>query len=266
MRDLIQIESVHKTFGAPRRPVHALDNVNLRVREGEFLALIGPSGCGKTTLLKMLADLLTPSAGQIAIDRRTPADARRQRETAVVFQAPTLMEWRTIAQNIALPLEINATARAARAQRVNELLQMIQLAEFSGHYPHQLSAGMQQQVSIARALAYRPKILLMDEPFGALDEMTRERLGQTLLEIWARERVTIIFVTHSISEAVWLADRVAIFSPRPGCIEKTIAIDLPRPRAPATRETPHYLDLVQQVRRALRVNNDWGLEIKDGDE
>jgi NitT/TauT family transport system ATP-binding protein len=251
---LIQIQSVSKRYGDREHRVTALANISLDVRAGEFLALIGPSGCGKTTLLKLIADLLTPSAGTVAINQRSPQTARAAHETALVFQAPTLMEWRTIAHNIELPLEIMGYAGAERAQRVQELLHLIRLAEFAAHYPRELSAGMQQQIAIARALAYRPRILLMDEPFGALDEMTRERLGQALLEIWEREHVTVLFVTHSVSEAVWLADRVAVFSPRPGRIERVIEIDLPRPRAPELRESPRYLQLVRQVRYALRMN------------
>ncbi|MBI3740432.1 MAG: ABC transporter ATP-binding protein [Chloroflexi bacterium] len=250
----IQIESVHKHYGALTDGVTALRNVSLGVQPGEFISLIGPSGCGKTTLLKIIGDLLAPSAGRVLIDSLRPDDARRAHEMAIVFQAPTLMEWRTIARNIELPLELMGYARAERAARVQELLELIRLTDFRARYPRELSAGMQQQVAIARALAYRPKILLMDEPFGALDEMTRERLGESLLEIWERERVTILFVTHSIGEAVMLSDRVAVFSRRPGRVEQILPIDLPRPRNTATRETPRYAELVKKVRHALHLN------------
>ncbi|MBI3913932.1 MAG: ABC transporter ATP-binding protein [Chloroflexi bacterium] len=250
----IQLSAVSKTYGHGERQVAALKNISLTIQRGEFLALIGPSGCGKTTLLKIIADLLPPSAGRVGIGARSPAEARRARETALVFQAPTLMEWRDIAHNITLPLEISGAARAERAERARELLEMIRLNNFANHYPHELSAGMQQQVAIARALSYRPQILLMDEPFGALDELTRERLGDALLEIWARAKVTIVFVTHSIGEAVWLADRVAVFSPRPGRITRIVEIDLPRPRIAAARASTRYAERVNEVRRALKLN------------
>lgn len=251
---LIEIESVSKRFGTARAGVLALREVSLQIRAGEFLAIIGPSGCGKSTLLKLMGDLLAPSAGRISINGTTPAVARRARACGIVFQTPTLMEWRTIAHNIELPLEIVGVPRAERQQRARELLDLIRLREFAARYPGELSAGMQMQVSIARALAYRPAILLMDEPFGALDEITRERLGRELLDLWARTRVTIVFVTHSVPEAVRLSDRVVVMSPRPGRIERVIEIDLPRPRSAATRELPRYWELLREVRAALGLN------------
>ncbi|MBI4788053.1 MAG: ABC transporter ATP-binding protein [Chloroflexi bacterium] len=251
---LIRIESVSKHYGPPRDGVLALRDVSLDVRAGEFLSIIGPSGCGKSTLLRLVGDLLAPNEGRILIDGRTPAQARRARETAIVFQSPTLMEWRSIASNIQLPLEILKLAHAERERRAAELLDLIRLRDFGARYPHELSSGMQQQVAIARALAYRPAILLMDEPFGALDEMTRERLGRELLDIWDRTRVTILFVTHSVGEAVMLSDRVAVLTPRPGQIERVIEVDLPRPRTVDLREAPRYAELVRAVRAALRLN------------
>ncbi len=249
---LIQIESVSKHYGNARGGVLALRDVSLEVRAGEFLSLIGPSGCGKSTLLKMIGDLLAPSAGRITVDGQSPNAARRARECGIVFQTPTLMEWRNIADNIELPLEIIGTPKPERAQRASELLDLIRLRDFAQRYPRELSVGMQQQVAIARALAYRPTILLMDEPFGALDEMTRERLGNELLGVWEKMRVTIIFVTHSVGEAVRLSDRVAVLSPRPGRIARLIEIDLPRPRPAEIRDLPRYGELARQVRQALR--------------
>ncbi len=253
-RVLIKIESVSKHYGAPRDGVMALREVSLDIRAGEFVSLIGPSGCGKSTLLKMIGDLLAPSAGRITIDGYTPAEARRARACGIVFQSPTLMEWRNIAHNIALPLEIVGVPRGEREQRATELLDLIRLRDFATRYPRELSVGMQQQVAIARALAYRPAILLMDEPFGALDEMTRERLGQELLELWQRTRVTVLFVTHSVGEAVMLSDRIGVLTPRPGRLARVIEIDLPRPRTHDTRDLPRYSELVREVRAALHAN------------
>ncbi|MBM3127699.1 MAG: ABC transporter ATP-binding protein [Chloroflexi bacterium] len=251
---LIEIEAVSKHYGPARDGVLALRDVSLRIRAGEFLSIIGPSGCGKSTLLKMIGDLLAPSAGRIVVNGKTPEAARRARECGIVFQTPTLMEWRSVAQNIELPLEIVGAPRAERQQRANALLDLIRLREFAARFPGELSAGMQMQVSIARALAFRPAILLMDEPFGALDEITRERLGRELLDLWTKTRVTIVFITHSVPEAVRLSDRVAVMSPRPGRIERVLAIDLPRPRSAATRDLPRYWELLREVRAALGLN------------
>ncbi len=252
---LIQIESVSKHYGSPRDGVLALRELSLNVRSGEFLSIIGPSGCGKSTLLRLVGDLLSPSRGRIRINGRTPKQSRRERDIAIVFQSPTLMEWRTIGNNIELPLEILGVDRLERERRSTELLDLIRLRDFKASYPHKLSAGMQQQVAIARALAYRPSVLLMDEPFGALDELTRERLGRELLEIWERTQLTVLFVTHSISEAVMLSDRVAVLTPRPGHIERVVKIDLPRPRTADMREWPRYVELVREVRAALRLTS-----------
>ncbi len=251
---LIKIKGISKHYGAADDGVLALRDVSLAVRPGEFLSIIGPSGCGKSTLLKLIGDLLQPSAGDISINGRTPRAARLARDCAIVFQSPTLMEWRDIAHNIELPLEIVGMPNDERRARADQLLDLIRLRDFAARYPRELSSGMQQQVAIARALAYRPSILLMDEPFGALDEMTRERLGRELLDLWERTGVTILFVTHSVSEAVMLSDRVAVFSPRPGHIERVIPIDLPRPRTAELRETRRYIELVREVRGALHLN------------
>jgi len=254
--NLIRIESVSKQFGQPRNGVLALRDVTLSVRAGEFLSIIGPSGCGKSTLLRLVADLLAPTAGRVAINNHTPQAARRARECSVVFQSPTLMEWRSVTRNIELPLEISGVPRAERQARAAELLDLIRLREFGARYPHELSIGMQQQVAIARALALQPAVLLMDEPFGALDEITRERLGRELLGIWARTHVTILFVTHSVGEAVRLSDRVAVMSPRPGHVERVIDIDLPRPRPTDVRGLPRYWELLRLVRAALHLNDE----------
>ncbi len=255
---LISIDSVSKSYGPANDGVLALQRVSLQVHAGEFVSLIGPSGCGKSTLLKLIGDLLAPTEGRIAIRGRTPEESRQARECALVFQAPTLMEWRSIERNIELPLEILGLPRSQRRERSLELLDLIRLRDFSHRYPRELSAGMQQQVAIARALAYHPSILLMDEPFGALDEMTRERLGRELLDIWEQARVTILFVTHSVGEAVMLSDRVAVLTPRPGHVERVIDIDLPRPRLAETRESSRYNGLVREVRSALHLNGNGG--------
>ena len=250
----IKIESVSKHYGNPRDGVLALRDVSLDIRAGEFLSIIGPSGCGKSTLLKMIADLLSPTNGRITIDGKTPDAARRARECGIVFQSPTLMEWRSIEANIALPLEIVGAPSIERGQRSQELLDLVRLRDFATRYPRELSTGMQQLVATARALAYRPSILLMDEPFGALDEMTRERLGQELLDVWERTRVTIVFVTHSVGEAVRLSDRVAVLSARPGHVENIINMDLPRPRPADVRALPRYFELMREVRAALHLS------------
>ncbi len=251
---MIRIESVSKTYGSSISAVQALRDVSLNIRHGEFLSIIGPSGCGKSTLLKLIADLMAPSSGRIAIKGRSPSEARQARDCGIVFQSPTLMEWRSVEKNIGLPLEILGTPPAEQKQRSEQLLELIRLSDFAAHYPYELSVGMQQQVSIARALAYRPSILLMDEPFGSLDELTRERLGRELLDLWERTHVTILFVTHSVDEAVMLSDRVAVLSPRPGHIERVIAISLPRPRTAEMRESVEYLTCLREVRAALHLN------------
>ena len=252
---LIKIDSINKQFGNARDGVLALRDVSLDIRAGEFLTIIGPSGCGKSTLLRMIGDLLPPSAGQITIDGKSTDVARRARACGIVFQSPTLMEWRSIARNIELPLEIVGVARTKRAQRSQELLDLIRMRDFAARYPRELSAGMQMQVAIARALADRPKILLMDEPFGALDEITRERLGMELLDVWERAHVTIVFITHSVGEAVRLSDRVAVMSARPGHIDNILNIDLPRPRPADIRALPRYFELMREVRAALHVSS-----------
>jgi len=234
----------------------ALEGIDLAIEEGEFVSLIGPSGCGKSTLLRIIGDLIQPTTGTVQVNGKAAAQARADRDYGIVFQDAVLYDWRTVSRNISLPLELARWNRRRRAQRVKEMLGLVELTGFERHYPWQLSGGMQQRVSIARALSFDPALLLMDEPFGALDEMTRERLNLELLRIWEASASTMIFVTHSIAEAVFLSTRVVVMSPRPGRISTVIPIDLPQPRAAAIREDPHFFELVTQVREALHLGTD----------
>jgi NitT/TauT family transport system ATP-binding protein len=249
---IIAIENLNKVYPSGAGPVTALSNVSLTVAPGEFVSLIGPSGCGKSTLMRLIGDLTAPSSGQIRVKGKTPQQARRDRDYGIVFQAPVLYEWRTVQRNVELPLEVMGVPKGERADRAAEMLRLVGLRDFARAYPWQLSGGMQQRVAIARALVFAPSILLMDEPFGALDEITRERMQQELLHLWARTSATVIFVTHSIPEAVFLSDRVVIMSPRPGRIDSIVAIDLPRPRDVATRESARFFELATAVREKLR--------------
>ena len=250
---IVDVQQVEKRFEDAGATTVALQGINLTIGSREFVSLIGPSGCGKSTLLRLVADLTAPSAGQITINGKTAPRARMDRDYGMVFQAPVLFDWRTIDENVQLPLEVMGVPRAARRKRSVEMLSLVELSEFSRHQPGQLSGGMQQRAAIARALAFEPKLLLMDEPFGALDEMTRERMNDELLRIWERTGTTVVFVTHSIPEAVFLSSSVVVMSARPGRITHTIEIDLPRPRTDATRETEQYFSLITQVREALRT-------------
>ena len=254
-RSVVEIAGVSKVFeGRAQRAgrVEALVDIDLSITAGEFVSLIGPSGCGKSTLLRLIGDLTPPSAGTITVNGKPAERARRDRDYGMVFQAPVLFDWRTVQGNVELPLEIGGTSKAQRSQRALEHLRLVELSDFAGHYPWQLSGGMQQRVAIARALAVDPALLLMDEPFGALDEMTRERMNLELLKIWERTETTIVFVTHSIAEAVFLSTRVVVMSPRPGRITSIIDVDLPRERNVETRELEQYFHLVTAVREALR--------------
>ncbi|HSL77983.1 MAG TPA: ABC transporter ATP-binding protein, partial [Candidatus Limnocylindrales bacterium] len=208
--------------------------------------------CGKSTLLRIIGDLIKPSTGAVIVNGKPAERARRDRDYGMVFQAPVLFDWRTVEDNVKLPLEIQGVDSATRRATAAQMLELVELEDFSRHYPWQLSGGMQQRVAIARALAFEPAILLMDEPFGALDEMTRERMNSEVQRIWDRTRTTIVFVTHSIPEAVFMSSRVVVMSPRPGRIAKVIEIDLPRPRDEETRESEPYFELVTEVREALR--------------
>ena len=250
---VVSLTGVGKTFvRGDAEPTVALEAIDLTIAQGEFVSLIGPSGCGKSTLLRVIGDLIQPTVGSVLVNGKPATRARLDRDYGMVFQAPVLFEWRTIAGNVELPLEILGRSAAERKARSTEMLELVDLAGFAGHSPSQLSGGMQQRVAIARALAFEPALLLMDEPFGALDEMTRERMNAEVLRIWERTGTTIVFVTHSIPEAVFLSSRVVVMSARPGRITRVIDIDLPRPRSEDTRESPHYFELVTQVRETLR--------------
>jgi NitT/TauT family transport system ATP-binding protein len=247
---VVRVEGVTKTF--PRGNVTALQDIDLELATGEFVSLIGPSGCGKSTLLRVIGDLIEPTAGSVTVNGKPARQARIDRDYGIVFQDAVLFEWRTVSKNIALPLEMLGWDRERRKARVQEMLDLVELTSFGDHHPWQLSGGMQQRVSIARALAFEPALLLMDEPFGALDEMTRERLNLELLSIWQTLASTVVFVTHSISEAVFLSTRVVVMSPRPGRIAGVVDIDLPARRTNETREDPRFFELVTQVRELLR--------------
>jgi len=249
---VVQIKEVTKQFG----PTTALQSIDLEIEEREFVSLIGPSGCGKSTLLRIIGDLIQPTSGTALVNGKAARQARIDRDYGIVFQDAVLYDWRTVAKNIALPLELARWGRKRRATKVEEMLELVELGGFESHYPWQLSGGMQQRVAIARALSFDPALLLMDEPFGALDEMTRERLNIELLNIWEASGSTIVFVTHSIAEAVFLSTRVVVMSPRPGRIADVIPVDLPRPRSAVTREDPHFFELVTQVREALHLGHD----------
>jgi len=250
---VVHLAGVDKVFARGDQPVTtALEGISLDIAQGEFVSLIGPSGCGKSTLLRIIGDLTAPTRGEVVVNGKPAKRARRDRDYGMVFQAPVLFEWRTVEDNVKLPLEVMGASAERRSQRAAEMLQLVELGEFMKHYPWQLSGGMQQRVAIARALAFEPAILLMDEPFGALDEMTRERMNSEVLRIWEQTGTTVVFVTHSIPEAVFLSSRVVVMSARPGRITNIVDVDLPRPRNEDTRESPRYFELVTAVREALR--------------
>ena len=250
---VVEIKDVGKTFEGGTT---ALEGIELAIGEREFVSLIGPSGCGKSTLLRIVGDLIRPTAGTVRVNGKPAPQARADRDYGIVFQDAVLYDWRTVARNISLPLELARWNRRRRTGRVQEMLRLVELGGFESHYPWQLSGGMQQRVSIARALSFDPALLLMDEPFGALDEMTRERMNLELLRIWEASGSTIVFVTHSIAEAVFLSTRLVVMSPRPGRISDVIEIDLQQPRTAATREEPRFFELVTRVREALHLGSD----------
>ena len=243
---LLTLDRVSKAFGDPADPLHALQDISFQMRRGEFVCLVGPSGSGKSTLLRLIAGLLRPTAGQILLDDR-PIRGPSPR-VGIVFQASNLMPWRTVLDNVALPLELRGVPKARRYEMARKQIGLVALDGFEHHYPHQLSGGMQQRAAIARTLVQNPELMLLDEPFGALDALTREYLNQELLRIHRLEEVTILMVTHAIHEAVWLADRVLVLSQRPGVLKADIPIPLPRPRDEAILTDPRYLTLVKQVR------------------
>ena len=258
---VVEAAGVGKVFGTGPGAVNALEAIDLAIREGEFVSLIGPSGCGKSTLLRLIGDLTAPTSGSVKVNGKLASRARLDRDYGMVFQAPVLMDWRTIAKNIELPLEIMGYPADERRRRAADLLRLVELEAFADRHPWELSGGMQQRVAIARALSFDPKLLLMDEPFGALDEMTRERMNAELMGIWQRTGTTIVFVTHSIPEAVFLSTRVVVMSARPGRISQVVEIDLPAERTVETRESERYFELVTRVREALRQH-----EAGDGGE
>ncbi|CAN0655903.1 ABC transporter ATP-binding protein [Nitratireductor aquimarinus] len=252
---VVEAKGLGLTFETNDGPVRALADVDLTINKGEFVSFIGPSGCGKTTFLRVIADLEQPTAGEILVNGMTPEEARRKRAYGYVFQAAGLFPWRTIEQNVALPLEIMGYSRAEQKERVHRTLDLVNLAGFEKKFPWQLSGGMQQRASIARALAFDADLLLMDEPFGALDEIVRDHLNEQLLELWARTGKTIGFVTHSIPEAVYLSTRIVVMSPRPGRVTDVIVSPLPRERPLDIRETPEFLEIAHRVRDGLRAGH-----------
>ncbi|MFZ3139660.1 ABC transporter ATP-binding protein [Polaromonas sp.] len=250
-RPAVEVRNASVIYPAADAPVKALSNIDLRIEEGEFVALIGPSGCGKTTLLRVIADLEPISAGTVRVNGVSPHDARMARAYGYVFQAPALFPWRTVLANVMLPLQIQGTGAAKNRLIAMEQLARVGLGGFEKKYPWQLSGGMQQRASIARALAFEPRILMMDEPFGALDEITRDRLNEQLQQLWQKERRTVVFVTHSIAEAVYLSTRIVVMSPRPGRIVKVIDSPLPDERHLGLRDTQAFMNVAHAVREAL---------------
>jgi NitT/TauT family transport system ATP-binding protein len=254
-RTVVEASGLSLTFETADSPVHALSEVDLRVQHGEFVSLIGPSGCGKTTLLRVIADLEQPTGGRIEVNGVSPHQARLDRSYGYVFQAPALYPWRNIERNVTLPLEIMGMSRRERAECAAKYLELVDLAGFEKKFPWQLSGGMQQRASIARALCFDPELLLMDEPFGALDEIVRDHLNEQLLKLWDKTRKTVVFVTHSIPEAVFLSTRIVVMSPRPGRIIDVIETDFARDRALDVRETPAFLEVAHRVREGLRAGH-----------
>lgn len=254
MRDYIDVRDLHVTFHTEDGPLHAVHDVSLQAEQGEFVSIIGSSGCGKTTLLKAIGALTPPTRGRVVIAGEPADEARRLGKIGLVFQEATLLPWRTVRKNIELLVELARTDHPAKhelAERVNELIKLVGLDGFEDKRPHQLSGGMQQRVGIARALALDPWILLMDEPFAALDEITRARMGSELLRIWSVSTKTVVFVTHNIAEAVFLSDRVVVMTPRPGRIAEVLNIDLPRPRNDDLKLSPQFYRCVETLNRSL---------------
>jgi NitT/TauT family transport system ATP-binding protein len=249
----IEISALNLVFDAADAPVHALSDVDLAIHKGDFVSLIGPSGCGKTTLMRVIADLQKPTSGLVKVDGKSPEEARLARAYGYVFQAPALYPWRTVENNVVLPLEIMGLTKAERAERSKRVLALVNLTGFEKKFPWQLSGGMQQRVSIARALSFDPQILLMDEPFGALDEILRDHLNEQLLDLWRRTAKTVVFVTHSIPEAVFLSTKIVVMSPRPGRIIDVIESRLPADRTLDIRETPDFIKIAKRVRDGLRA-------------
>jgi NitT/TauT family transport system ATP-binding protein len=251
--EAVRCDGVSVRFTTERGTVTALDGVSLAITPGSFLTLLGPSGCGKSTLLRVIADLVMPNAGGVSVLGGPPETARRNRDIGFVFQDAALLPWRTALQNVELPLEVGGAAARPGIRPPAELLKLVGLAGWENAYPHELSGGMRQRVAIARALVSGPKLLLMDEPFGALDEITRDRLNEELLGVWESTGTTIVFVTHSIYEAVFLSQQVLVLAARPGRVRQLVTIDLPLPRRLAMRETPEFVRLAGELRRILET-------------
>ncbi|MFA5120395.1 MAG: ABC transporter ATP-binding protein [Zavarzinia sp.] len=252
---VVDIQNLSLTFETKDGPVYALSEVNLEIARGDFVSFIGPSGCGKTTLLRVIADLERATAGTISVNGMTPAAARMERSYGYVFQAAALYPWRSIERNVTLPLEIMGLPAAERRLRAKKYLDLVNLSGFERKFPWQLSGGMQQRASIARALCFEPDLLLMDEPFGALDEIVRDHLNEQLLRLWDKTGKTVVFVTHSIPEAVFLSSKIVVMSPRPGRIIDVIESDFPRDRSLDIRETPEFLKIAHRVREGLRAGH-----------
>lgn len=254
---VVSAKDLSLTFETNDGPVHALSKVNLEVDQGDFVSFIGPSGCGKTTFLRVIADLEKPTGGTISVNGMTPEQARLTRAYGYVFQAASLLPWRTIEKNIAVPLEIMGYGSAEQRKRIDRVLQLVDLSNFGQKYPWQLSGGMQQRASIARALAFDADLLLMDEPFGALDEIVRDHLNEQLLHLWDTTNKTICFVTHSIPEAVYLSTKIVVMSPRPGRVTDVIESTLPKERPLDIRESPEFLAIAARVRDGLRAGHSY---------
>ena len=256
-KNSIETQNLDLVFQTRDGPIQALSGINLNIRQGDFISLIGPSGCGKTTLLRVIADLEKPTGGSILVNGGSPEHARLQRAYGYVFQSPALFPWRTVEGNLKLPLEIMGIDESERKRRASESLKMVNLEGFEKKFPWQLSGGMQQRVSIARALTFDPELLLMDEPFGALDEIVRDQLNEHFLRLWEKNRKTVVFVTHSIPEAAYLSSRIFVMSPRPGRIIESIESTLPEDRTLDIRETPEFLELSHRIREGLRAGHSY---------
>jgi NitT/TauT family transport system ATP-binding protein len=255
----VEISNISKVFNlGTNNQVDALTDINLSIASGEFVSLIGPSGCGKSTLLRLIANLIEPTSGDLIVNGKSAKQARLDQDYGMAFQQSGLFEWRTVAKNIELPLELKGWDKAKRHERALEMLELVKLSDFANHFPWQLSGGMQQRVAIARALAVHPSLLLMDEPFGALDEMTREHMQSELLSICRASGTTVVFVTHSIPEAVYLSNRVVVMSPRPGRVTEIVDVSIEGERNDATRDNSAFFKGITAVREALR-----GVEMSD---
>lgn len=256
-QNVVSCENLSLTFETADGPVYALSDINLNINHGEFVSFIGPSGCGKTTLLRTIADLEKSTGGKITVNGVSPEEARLNRDYGYVFQASALYPWRSIEKNIALPLEIMGLSKSEQAERISKNMELVDLVGFEKKFPWQLSGGMQQRVSIARALCLEPELLLMDEPFGALDEIVRDHLNEQLLRLWDKTNKTVVFVTHSIPEAVFLSTKIVVMSPRPGKIIDIIDTGFPNDRTLDIRETTEFIDIAHRVREGLRAGHSY---------